>query len=219
MTLRLTTELGVINLALRPDIAPLTVAHLTKLISHNLFDGTSFYRSDFVIQCGLHGSGKANPFPALSVNESGKVSNTRGTASVAHWDVPDCGNSEFFINLSNNAHLDAAYVSARACARAPQRASAPQRARRPSSAPLRLRLSRRAATRCLLPLGRATLLRGWPWTPSPRRSRAGKRAWAWCARSSCSGGEPIKRPLLLFALALESITPPPPATPGPRRRQ
>lgn len=28
---------------------------------------------------------------------------------MAHWDVPDCGNSEFFINLGNNSHLDTAY--------------------------------------------------------------------------------------------------------------
>ena len=38
-----------------------------------------------------------------------RVSNTRGTAAIAHWDVPDCGNSEFFINLGTNAHLDSAY--------------------------------------------------------------------------------------------------------------
>ena len=37
------------------------------------------------------------------------MSNTRGTAAIAHWDVPDCGNSEFFINLGTNAHLDEAY--------------------------------------------------------------------------------------------------------------
>ena len=38
-----------------------------------------------------------------------RVSNTRGTLSIAHWDVPDCGNSEWFINLKTNAHLDEAY--------------------------------------------------------------------------------------------------------------
>jgi cyclophilin family peptidyl-prolyl cis-trans isomerase len=37
------------------------------------------------------------------------VSNTRGTCSIAHWDVPDCGNTEFFVNLQPNAHLDEAY--------------------------------------------------------------------------------------------------------------
>jgi len=46
------------------------------------------------------------------VNEStlpGALSNRRGTASVAHWDVPDCGNSEWFINLQDSPHLDKAY--------------------------------------------------------------------------------------------------------------
>ena len=73
-----------------PKTAP-SSAHLSKLAAHKLFDGTSFYRSDFVIQMGLHGTGKVNPYPALPVNESGRLSNTRGTAAVAHWDVPDCG--------------------------------------------------------------------------------------------------------------------------------
>ena len=37
------------------------------------------------------------------------MSNVRGTAAIAHWDVPDNGNSEFFINLQANTHLDEAY--------------------------------------------------------------------------------------------------------------
>ena len=55
---------------------------------------------------------RTNPEGDLKVNETHQhkiVSNTRGTAAIAHWDVPDCGNSEFFINLSANAHLDSAY--------------------------------------------------------------------------------------------------------------
>ena len=36
-------------------------------------------------------------------------SNVRGTLAVAHHDVPDCGNSEYFINLQDNVHLDEAY--------------------------------------------------------------------------------------------------------------
>ena len=49
-------------------------------------------------QMGLHVSGRTVPNGDLSVNEthSGvRVSNTRGTAAVAHWDVPDCGNAEY----------------------------------------------------------------------------------------------------------------------------
>lgn len=61
---------------------------------------------------------------------AGALSNVRGAVAIAHWDVPDCGNSEFFISLkevrrrcfrscfrscfvfdvcSQNKHLDAAY--------------------------------------------------------------------------------------------------------------
>ena len=53
-----------------------------------------------------------NPYPSININETAlneKISNNRGTVSVAHWDVPDCGNSEFFINLQDNLHLDSAY--------------------------------------------------------------------------------------------------------------
>jgi len=103
-----TADHGTIALVLRPDVAPVTVAHIQRLVHAKLFDGTSFYRSDFVIQCGLHGADQANPFPNLPVNET-KVSNVRGTASIAHWDVPDNGNSEFFINIQDNKHLDTAY--------------------------------------------------------------------------------------------------------------
>jgi cyclophilin family peptidyl-prolyl cis-trans isomerase len=62
------------------------------------------------MQCGLHvhGTGRDNPFGDLQVNEKNR-SNLRGTVSIAHWDVPDCGNTEFFINLEDNTHLDDAY--------------------------------------------------------------------------------------------------------------
>jgi cyclophilin family peptidyl-prolyl cis-trans isomerase len=108
-SLVLTTALGKIRLQLLPEVAPLTVAHITELARRGIYDGASFYRSDFVIQCGLHVTSIRNPLPALSVNESGPVSNERGTAAVAHWDVPDCGNSEWFINLQDSPHLDKAY--------------------------------------------------------------------------------------------------------------
>ena len=112
-TLAIATRCGNIKLTLRPDAAPKTVENITRLVStHKLYDNSTFYRSDFVIQMGTHGLNRANPEGDLKVNETAlhkPLSNTRGTAAIAHWDVPDCGNSEFFINLGTNAHLDAAY--------------------------------------------------------------------------------------------------------------
>ena len=111
--LQIATPIGSITLKLRRDAAPQTCDYISKLCDkHKLYDGATFYRSDFVIQMGTHGLGRANPEGDLAVNETAqhvRLSNTRGTAAVAHWDVPDCGNSEFFINLGSNAHLDAAY--------------------------------------------------------------------------------------------------------------
>ena len=108
----LDTAEGVITLQLRPDAAPETVKYILKCVASKLYDGKEFYRSDFVIQFGLHGSGVECPHGNLHVNETElgpRLSNTRGTCSIAHWDVPDCGNTEAFINLKENAHLDSAY--------------------------------------------------------------------------------------------------------------
>ena len=112
MSLTIETPLGNIVLVLRRDAAPVTADYIGKLCQHKLYDNTSFYRSDFVIQCGTHGLNRANPLGDLPVNETAqhaKVSNTRGTAAIAHFDVPDNGNSEFFINLQPNTHLDDVY--------------------------------------------------------------------------------------------------------------
>jgi cyclophilin family peptidyl-prolyl cis-trans isomerase len=88
------------------------VAHFRSIAQS--YAGCCFYRSDFVIQCGLQksdGSSSANA-PAIAVNESktgASLSNSRGTCAFGHWDVPDNGSSDWFINLQANPHLDAAY--------------------------------------------------------------------------------------------------------------
>ena len=106
----ISTELGVIFLALKPDTAPVTVAHVARHVKEGLYHDTTFYRSDFVVQFGMHGTAKASSHPPLAVNESGRgASNVRGSAAIAHHDKPDCGSTEIFINLSDNTHLDAAY--------------------------------------------------------------------------------------------------------------
>jgi len=59
----------------------------------------------------LYGSNKQNPHGDLTINESHLhqfISNKRGTASVAHFDAPDCGSTELFISVTDNPHLDTA---------------------------------------------------------------------------------------------------------------
>eukprot|EP00937_MAST-01D_sp_MAST-1D-sp2_P006395 g6395.t1 len=103
---------GQINLVLASDAAPKTVDFVCGLARSGIWTGCKFYRSDFVIQAGTHGTDKHATCPKCPVNETHtnrKVTNARGTAALAHFDVPDCGAGEFFINLGDNAHLDDAY--------------------------------------------------------------------------------------------------------------
>lgn len=108
----LETSSGRLVLVLRPDAAPKTVQHILRIVDDHLYDGCCFYRSDVVIQWGLQkpdGSRVKSPYPALSVNETAcavVLANTRGAAAVAHWDIPDCGNSEIFISLQSNHEFD-----------------------------------------------------------------------------------------------------------------
>ena len=74
------TSLGNIVMCLLEAQAPATCNHVKAAIASGVFDDSSFYRSDFVIQFGLHGTGKSVA-PALQVNEStlaGAKSNTKG---------------------------------------------------------------------------------------------------------------------------------------------
>ena len=48
------TSLGNIKLNLRPDAAPVTTAYISKCVKQGLYDSTTFYRSDFVIQVVLN---------------------------------------------------------------------------------------------------------------------------------------------------------------------
>eukprot|EP00756_Hemistasia_phaeocysticola_P003555 Hpha_TRINITY_DN12308_c0_g1::TRINITY_DN12308_c0_g1_i2::g.155804::m.155804 len=109
------TDCGDITLRFREDAAPRTVEYIRGLVDSGMYNGCCFYRSDFVIQCGItrpDGTTRKNPFGVLKVNETKKhklLSNVRGTMSVAHFDVPDCGGADIFINLKSNKHLDSSY--------------------------------------------------------------------------------------------------------------
>jgi len=111
MSLVVTTALGKIVLRLRADAAPVEQAtHIVWSSRATVFlAGAGFSRYRLCcVDAVFSGTSIKNPHPPLSVNET-RLTNRRGTASVAHWDVPDCGNSEWFINLQDSPHLDSAY--------------------------------------------------------------------------------------------------------------
>jgi cyclophilin family peptidyl-prolyl cis-trans isomerase len=107
---RLETTEGAVVLELDAERAPLTVENFLRYVRAGFYDGTVFHRviTNFVVQGGGYGTdyqGK-NPRPPIP-NESGNgLSNRRGTVGLARMQPPHSGDSQFYINLSDNLGRD-----------------------------------------------------------------------------------------------------------------
>ncbi|MCS6776053.1 MAG: peptidylprolyl isomerase [Chloroherpetonaceae bacterium] len=122
---------GVMTLELYPKAAPETVKHVVELARKGFYNGILFHRvvPDFVAQAGdpvskkykpedfrwmtpeevgaryqvgMGGSGKTVPLEA-------KLPHLPNTIGLARADAPDTGDSQFYINLKDNASLDNQY--------------------------------------------------------------------------------------------------------------
>jgi len=106
------TTLGTIKLELDGKQAPLTVAHVLKLIDSGFYDGTVFHRviPGFMAQGGGYTPGlKLKETEGTIPNESGNgLSNLRGTIAMARTGDPHSADSQFFINVADNDRLDPA---------------------------------------------------------------------------------------------------------------
>lgn len=104
----LDTSMGIIEVELFPDKAPVTVRNFLDYVDIGFYDGTIIHRVDFVV--GLGGYTEAlTAKPTLSPikNESRNgLKNARGTLAMARYSDPDSATSQFFINLKENSHLD-----------------------------------------------------------------------------------------------------------------
>ncbi len=101
--------MGDITLQLDTEHAPRTAANFLRYVREHHFDGTVVYRvvPGFVIQAGSWDAdvkyrAAHDPIPL----ESGQH-NLRGTVAMARASEPASANAEFFINLADNAALDA----------------------------------------------------------------------------------------------------------------
>jgi cyclophilin family peptidyl-prolyl cis-trans isomerase len=108
---RLTTSLGDIVVELDPNAAPATVANFRQYVEQGFYNGTIIHRvvPNFVIQGGGYEPGLvAKTAGAPIVNESRNgLANLRGTIAMARADDPNSATSQFFINLKDNAILNA----------------------------------------------------------------------------------------------------------------
>jgi peptidyl-prolyl cis-trans isomerase A (cyclophilin A) len=109
---RLSTTAGDIVLQLEPEKAPKTVENFLAYVKAGHYSGTVFHRviNDFMIQGGgmtADMKEKATRAPIVLEARNG-LNNTRGTVAMARTAVPNSATSQFFINVRDNAFLDAA---------------------------------------------------------------------------------------------------------------
>jgi peptidyl-prolyl cis-trans isomerase A (cyclophilin A) len=108
----LATSEGDITIELEREKAPRTVDNFIQYVKSGHYDGTIFHRviDNFMIQGGGMQSNmieKATRAPIPLESRNG-LQNLRGTVAMARTMVPDSATSQFFINVRDNAFLDAA---------------------------------------------------------------------------------------------------------------
>jgi peptidyl-prolyl cis-trans isomerase A (cyclophilin A) len=110
---RMETVLGNIDIELRPDVAPETVANFLNYVNDEDYDSSYIHRSvkNFIIQGGgytvINGSSSEVATDAPIINESTlSLSNVRGTISMARTSDVNSATSQWFINVVNNSDLD-----------------------------------------------------------------------------------------------------------------
>ena len=107
---QLTTNQGVITLALNEEKAPKTVANFKSYVEAGHYDGTIFHRviKNFMIQGGGMEPGmnqKATQAPIENEAANG-LKNKRGSIAMARTSDPHSATAQFFINTVDNDFLD-----------------------------------------------------------------------------------------------------------------
>ncbi len=107
----LVTSVGEIQIELLPKFSPRHVSNFLALIDENFYVGLVFHRviPNFMIQTGGYTENLTyRPTNRSVANESlNGLKNRKYTVAMARLDHPDSGDTQFFINVGNNTHLDA----------------------------------------------------------------------------------------------------------------
>ena len=112
-------DYGTIKAELDGDTAPITVANFLKLAESGFYDGLTFHRiiDGFMIQGGDpkgNGTGGADKTSKGEFSQNGvenKLSQVRGTLSMARSQDMDSASSQFFIVQSDCTYLDGQYAA------------------------------------------------------------------------------------------------------------
>ena len=104
------TSMGNFTIELNAERAPLTVPHFLRYVDQGQYTNSIFHRviASFLIQGGGYDTSyKLKPTPYKVFNESGNgLTNQRGTVGMARTAEPHGADSQFYINLYDNAALD-----------------------------------------------------------------------------------------------------------------
>ena len=108
---RLATSMGDIVLELDAEKSPKSVANFLQYVKAKHFDGTIFHRviATFMVQGGgMKPDMSQKPTSAaIALESKNGLRNVRGSVAMARTAVPDSATSQFFINVVDNAFLDA----------------------------------------------------------------------------------------------------------------
>ncbi len=107
----LQTSHGDIEIELFDDKAPTTTEHILKYVDDGFYDGLIFHRviAGFVLQAGGFDIDMKERQTRGSIrNESDNgLENLAGTLAMARRADPDSADSQFYINVADNGHLNA----------------------------------------------------------------------------------------------------------------
>ena len=108
---KLATSLGDIVVELNPAKAPKTVENFLKYVDDKHYDGTIFHRviDGFMIQGGGFTPDMVQkPMrPPIPLEATNGLKNDTYTIAMARTNVPDSATAQFFINVKDNAMLNA----------------------------------------------------------------------------------------------------------------
>lgn len=109
-TVVLDTTKGPVTIEVDPSLAPNGARRFRDLVEAKYFDGARFYRvvPNFVVQWGAAGDPAVTKKWDVTIpDDPVKGSNTRGTVTFAATGQPNSRTTHMFINLADNARLDA----------------------------------------------------------------------------------------------------------------
>ncbi len=112
-TLYMDLKDGRVVVELRPDLAPLHVERIKKLVKEGFYDGLTFHRvmAGFMAQTGdPRGDGTGGSKHPNVPAEFTPTPFKRGTVGAARSSDPNSANSQFFICLDDAPHLNGGYT-------------------------------------------------------------------------------------------------------------